>query len=523
MATFSENQSVAGHRSSAAAVIVLVFLATAGAVLVLISISTYGNGTGWDGAQYIRHARAFLGEGRMDILYWPPGYPFLLSVLSLVFATDPYTLSGPLNAITFGGIAVMTGLLLLRWTRLPLVAVGLCVLWLTIGSVALLDTAMQVYTEPLFVLSLLFFFLMADRYRTSGRNADLLLMALLAVIAIGLRYMGVAVLLAGIAVILVRDATWRTRLQSGMIFGAAAGIPLLLWLLHNLQKHASLYGERGISQYSVWENITSAQHWVYRWFVPGRVAEILEVLVPVVLLIGVVFAVMRMRKKRETLAASPLSIPLLFSVSYLAIVIAISSITAQDPLADRFLLPLQIPLAIVVVHLLNEGIRRIHPGHLRMLTVAATCIYAAVWIGHQLLRNAEKTMDRMENGAGGNAHVLIRESKLIAWLLRNDSLITESTYSNAPDVLYMEFGTWVRMFPQRVHYRSETESISAAGFAQMWKGVKDATVIWFDPYHRSFLYSVDDLARVAHVQPIKEFPDGSVYRVMARTLEGEEY
>ena len=140
--------------------VALVVTSLLGIGLVLVATSRYGVGLSPDSAYYIFAARSLLsGKGYLDFdgtLYtnWPPLFPTLLAGLGLV-GIEPLDGARLLNAVTFGLIVLASGKLFIRCIRSKAFAVlGILSVLL---SFQLLKVSVMAWSEPVFILLVLFF------------------------------------------------------------------------------------------------------------------------------------------------------------------------------------------------------------------------------------------------------------------------------------------------------------------------------------------------------------------------------
>ncbi len=157
--------------------LLVVVLAVSGGVLVYTQVFPYGAHLNTDSFSYLSAARSLLsgegylifgGSGRTDL--WPPIYPALLALASLVSGMDPLAVIDPFNAIIFG----LTVLVLGRWLSWRLehrpLMVWACLAALFIGPVFWIATHAR--SESLFILFTTLALSSADRFlKISGGGA----------------------------------------------------------------------------------------------------------------------------------------------------------------------------------------------------------------------------------------------------------------------------------------------------------------------------------------------------------------
>jgi len=230
--------------------IFLAALAITGSLMVWLATSTYGPGLSTDGARYLSTAESIAaGRGVIDyfgqpLVNWPPLYPLVLAGLHLLSGLDVFVLAQIINILAFGGIIYLGGLLFQRslpgnWTF----AVAASLVLAT--SLPLVEVSANAAADPLFLVVVLLFALVAQDFLRARSPRTWWLLAALAVAGCFLRYAGLALVITGALMVLW---AWRQELRRGLLeaaaFGLAAGAPIAAWaLLFNLPHGGTLLGE----------------------------------------------------------------------------------------------------------------------------------------------------------------------------------------------------------------------------------------------------------------------------------------
>ncbi len=217
----------------------LIAVAVLGGGLVLARGATDGVRLLPDSIDYIAAARNLVaGEGLGDLPdgrpydLWPPLYPVLLAAGGFSVA-DPHDVAGPLNAIAFGLIVFVAGCWLRTRIRSRFLFVWGCLaLALALPLTSIASWAMS---EPLFILFALLALIRAEACLRDGGRSSLAWAVVFTALACLTRYMGVAVLVAVAALLLLqRERTPGERLKRAALYAIPAFIPLGLWLARNV-------------------------------------------------------------------------------------------------------------------------------------------------------------------------------------------------------------------------------------------------------------------------------------------------
>ena len=147
----------------------LLILSASGIALVALATSNYGVGLSPDSVVYVSVARN-IADGNGFVLFngtqfvsQPPLYPILLALLNTVQGFDPLKSIPVLNAIMYGGIIYMSGLMIERKVTYIHTMRVLGTLFILI-SIPLFQVAVMAWTEVLFILCITFFIAGAESY-----------------------------------------------------------------------------------------------------------------------------------------------------------------------------------------------------------------------------------------------------------------------------------------------------------------------------------------------------------------------
>jgi 4-amino-4-deoxy-L-arabinose transferase-like glycosyltransferase len=369
-------------------------------------------------------------------------------------------------------------------------------------------------SEPLFIALGFASVLLLAAQLARPRRAALLGAAVLAGLAFLTRYLGGALVLAGIVVLLLpADRSWRRRGADGAVFGAVATLPMAIWLLRNSAVSGSAAG-RSLAFHPVEaDHVTLALQTMAGWVPIQGGWNSLPWLAALGLLV-----VLALRTPREAQAhrwrsdsLSPLPrVLLVFLLVYLAsLLVSISFFDAGTQPAWRILAPVFV--AGLVVTLCGAlRLLRTRPSAalailLGVLTLAVAGSYTrttAAWVG---VRSRE----------GGEGYGLRRwqESELMARVkaLPEDVEI----YTNAADAVYILAGRFPAKVPARTiadtrrpnpNYR---ERLEAMGIAMR---ERHALVVWFDWISwRWYLPSMTQLARQLPIRRIAKLAEGEIW------------
>jgi len=460
-----------------------------------------------DSVFYVGTARNLLGgagfrspAGLQPLGHFPPLFTVVIAAVGRL-GLDPLDAARVVNIAVVGAIVVLVGVVLRSLTgSVPAALVGAT---LTAAAVDVLTLSAAALSEPLFVLLALAGLVALGHYLDRRRPVVLVAASALVALAVLTRYVGVALIVAGAAMLLWRGSEGRFHgAGDATLFGAIALSPSLAWLAW-----AGLVDGTGGRALVVHvfggEYLAQAPRPLGRWLAPWPGPPI----GPVVALVVVVAAVVFVRRHPSRPSATSALPPLLavFAVVYLAVLVANRVlIDATGRLDARFLMPLH-PIAILlvvpVVHRLRaERVVAIAAGALVVAQVAGGLAWAAGGFTDDSVRRRGYTARAW------------RESPVVARVSLVDP--TEPVYSNGFDAVFFLTGRVVHPIPAETDYLTgrpnprfdeEVAAMRASG----------GLLVYFDAVtaRRSFLPSRAELERALPLEAVASDAVGTVYRL----------
>jgi hypothetical protein len=257
----------------------LILTAILGAVFVLLS-TRYGAGLAGDSWDYIAAARnlirgiGFIGYNNGDtFVLWPPLYPALLAIIGVIFRTDPFLIAGVVNALIFGLIVYIGGLLTFRHlSSFPVFAfVGTLTL---LFSIPLFAVSLMAWAEPVFILFVILSLIFAESYLAKNDITSLILLSSSIALSCLTRYIGVSLILWGAVIIIIfRQDGLKVRIRHLSIFILISSLPLWIWLIRNYAITSTLFGPRVPSVSTLPQSLYLTSHTLLTWYVPARFAK----------------------------------------------------------------------------------------------------------------------------------------------------------------------------------------------------------------------------------------------------------
>jgi len=483
--------------------VVVVAPALAG-VTALLLVNRLGPYTSPDSVFYVGTARNLL-EGRgmvsppgtQELSNFPPLLPLLLAGISRLTGVDPLDVLAWLNPLVFGTTVALTAAVVLRRTG-STPAAGVAALLVLTGR-GLLAVHGSALSEPLFILLAVAGMVALARFVDGSDHRGFWAASTLVAAAFLTRYVGVAVVLAGV-VLLLRAR----RRREAAAFAVVTVAPVAVWLAWagtstgHLAVH--VFGLDYLTR-----GVVSLSDWVVPTFLPAPVR------VATALLVVAAAAVVLRRAPSPGVDALTFVLAS-FAGLYLALLLADRAfVDASARLDRRFLAPLHVVVVILLAPLVHRaweaGLRR------RRAVVAGTAVLvalqvvqAAAWVAGGL------TDDGVARR--GYAAAAWSRSPVIDRIRRLPSGVP--VFSNGADALFLLTGRETATIPAEIDYRTgrsneDYEEELADLRAALASG---GVLVHFDAItaRRSFHPSAEELERRLGLQVVERDEVATVYR-----------
>jgi hypothetical protein len=374
--------------------------------MVLIGTSRFGPGLSPDSVGYIAAARSILaGHGVRDLddqplVVQPPLYPAALSLVAAVTRQDIALLIPWMNALLLTVTIVLSGWLLNSLgsgTTLTLIG-ALFVL----VSKPVFEVSLMAWSEPLFILLTVLWLCLGMQVSEPPGWKQWILFAFVAAAASLTRYLGIASSSPGGLLALMLPATWPRRWSRFVAYGLRSEPPSCRVDPSERPRWRIATGER-LPPTSAAENLAIAASRLSSWYVPPGVAALFAVSLVLCVVIVVTVGAWRAGLRQTRFRIVPL-----FLCSYLALLIAASSTRAVDPIDNRLLAPLYIPLTLYLLYMGSAWFFSCNRSQ-RWLLVATT----TAWLIYSVQSQSRVVRHRAHTGAGGYSSQPWHESALL--------------------------------------------------------------------------------------------------------------
>lgn len=487
-------------------------LGLAGTLLVLF-VDNFGAGLTPDSAGYISAARSLASGNGLRwfngelVTWWPPLYPAVLALASLLTGTDPLACAPVLNAVVFGLIIYAAGRMLsyhIRSSPNVVYAGTVAVL----ASIPVFTVCTMVWSEPLFLLFALYHLLSLGFYVDRPGRLSFTTLVLSTAAACLTRYIGVTLLLSGaLSILLLCRADLKKRLVYMIAFGCASALPLLLWLVHNYVMVHTLTGPRILAKAHAAQVLGRALYHIDAWILPARLLAYTPSVPVLITLWGLVILAVGFVWYHATWRATRSIMPIaLFTIVYFAFLITSATHVAFDPIDDRLLSPIYIPLFVITIATITEGAHLLEDHIPKRTLHTGLAAILCLWLLIPIMGIASHTQRQVASGRRGYSSNDWRQSETIRYVREHLSPYRCLIYSNDPYALYLHTGLQVHIAPE---HRDLIDGRTR------WPPLTPVCLVWFG--QRSATHHLaDPLQQIPGLSPAAIFSDGAIYLIAPR-------
>lgn len=508
----------------------LIAAAIVGFILVLICTSKYGPGVTHDSVAYI-YAADSLSHGNgyeyfgyvSPFIQWPPLFPTLLAGTDLL-GINAVDASRFINALGFAAIIFLCGKWFFERLKNPLVALlgTLAVLF----APPLLSMSINVWTETLFVLFFVAFLITFDKYIRTDRKRWLVWASVFTALACLERYMGVTIVAIACLALLLQKKSFKTRVINIFTFGLISCVPTLIWVIRNYIESSTLVGVRPPALVTLAHNIKLTAKTLASWVLPynnlgdvlpsagQKLVLVLSILTVVAIAVLIVVAVCFVFKKngrdgliKSTINKRTILVLTGFIIIYTIYMIISATKVAFDPIGDRYMIPVYIPLILLAILLIDNAISIFKSIGTRKLIPVAMVLLTAVWLLYPALRTAEVVKMTTEYGTGGYASTEWKNNNLIKYL--RGSAPDGAVFTNDAAAVNTAGGIDAKYTPRK----NGPEIYGVEKFKKLVESSKTSYLVWFSTVENDSIYGPEDIGKLYKVEKITSMEEGSVYKI----------
>ena len=424
----------------------IILIGIYGVVLLFMCTAENGLGLSPDSTRYISGAHSFASGGAIKtiggapFILWPPLYPSVLGIFKVV-GFDVLFIARIINLILYGLLIYLTGMLL--YHSLSEKWLSLCGAIIVSVSFPLMKVFVMLWTEPLFSflsMAAAWFFFKLIRH---GDQKYWVILAIVCALLPLQRYIGVSIVIAIIALLLVfLGDPFIKRLKKVILFAGIAFAPLFIWLLRNYLIYGSLTGERNPSSISLIDNLAKMAKIILWWFFSNELLLIerllyLSVIAMFVIGIYVLYIFTEREGGLSRFLCEAICIAIL--IIYIFTQLSASTLVAMDPMNDRFLSPM---FAFAIVILLLSMDKLIVALKKRKSFHNVLYVIVLMFLFWPFVHNASRIYGQVLKpsvtyGNGTFTNKFWSSVEITGWLKVNRDKLDRRIFSNAPHAVYV--------------------------------------------------------------------------------------
>jgi hypothetical protein len=478
----------------------------AGFIVIYLLTKHGGIGVSPDSVVYTSVARNIYANGhleaynQMPLVDFPVFYPVFLSAVVGLTGKDPVVMGAGLNGVLFGLLIFFCGVVMrksgasrmAKWAFLSALVI----------SPALLDIYTMLWSETLFILLTVVFFMLCQGYFTKPTIKAVLFMAVCAGVSCITRYAGITLIGAGgLLLFFNRAQPWKKRFGHSLLFGFVSIAFLLANLLRNAQITGTLTGsrEKGITPFT--QNLYYYGTVLYDWLPFLKEHYTLATAIAGFTLLTALVVFIRRVLTRWNYGSYP-TITLAFFLVYVLFIVVSATLSRYEQINNRLLAPAFIPLLFVVVYQLYVLSKR-YSNYQKAYTTIPLLLLFIAFMASQWQQTRQLYHEANIYGIPGYTEDSWRNTALPGYLKKNPHFLTPGVpiYSNAHEASYFVDSLSANSLPHTVD-PEDMESFFA-----------DSThyLIWYTNVLDEDLVSLDSIAAAKHITPIYQDPVETIY------------
>lgn len=452
---------------------------------------------------------------------WPPLYPILIGLVHLLTGLNPFVSATMLQILAYATISVCLSILFLRIFPENLLLMLAANALSDIGAVMLMSFDI-VGSDYLHLALVMLFILLAGYYMETRSPRMLVGMSVVGMLSMLQRYLGVAVIATGAALMFFAGGSLRRRIGRSFLMGVSA-LPAGLWLL------ITSGFSQGRAPVGLWGNFEWFSKSILEWFFPpALVEENLGISITCLWIFVLSMFILLLVVGHRGSAMDPFSTALfVYGVFYLLFLFGSASITYFNKLAGRFLLPLYVPF-MTLFFLSIESLWRLagttvlSRWRLFISTgLSGALILTAGGLSRVTLPLVLESHNKGVPGENAFNNAAWHENDALQYWLAHQPPGDYSLFSNYPDGI--AFYTWhaCKSSPEQFSGPYGTEEFPIAGYkSELFSSGRNAYLIWIKPNAYDFYYEPQDLVSIARIQTLFQSRDGGVYRLVPKPDDG---
>jgi hypothetical protein len=484
-------------------------LASAVGFIIIILFTRYGGiGISPDSIAYTSAARNFIsGNGFTEfsgapLVAFPLFYPFFLGLVMFVTQHDIILVAPFLNALMFAILIFLSGTIIehfkykTKWyKRILLVIISI--------SPSLIEIYSMLWSETLFIILILVFFLLFHRYLLKHNTLSLVLAATVAAIAFDTRYAGITLVGSGVLLIFFdKNLKWIKKIAHILLFGSIGVSLVILNLIRNIFENGLATGMRQESITTLSQNIGYYSSVLSDWLrLPILDKFFIQVFAVIIMLLFLLFFIRNINHWKSYYTYENIAVS--FFIVYVLFIVLSSTFSRYETINNRLLAPAFLPLLWISTCQIPKWKNQMPHRRLKWVFLAFFLGIATVLIGSYFAINQDNLSYMNETGIPGYNEDTWKKSQLVNYLQTHKELFEDDSiiYSNHCQAVYFLTGHSVITLPERV-YKNDVDE---------FKRTENSLLIWFNLDYNPDLLNLKEIRNYKRMKRIKSFSDGAIF------------
>ena len=436
----------------------------------------------------------------MQLILFPVFYPTFLGSVMFITHTDAFLLGPVLNGVLFGLVIFLSGAIMEHFTFRSKWYKWIILLVIAF-SPAMHDIFSMLWSETLFAVWVLLFFIVQKKYFAAHRISTLLWLAVIAALTCITRYAGVTlVATGGLLLLLDKQLPWKKKWLHIILFGAVGISLLTINLVVNARVTGMLTGMRQKSLTPLNKNIEYFGNVLCDWFTFLVNHYTFAFWIGLLLLI-VFILVFLYRAFTFSQYYTYENISLAFFLVYGLFIIISSTLSRYEQINNRLLSPIYIPFLFTISYAIPRRIAQ--AGKTKWLQLTVAIVVAVLFLYNQLATDQLTYKNVSEGGIGGYTEDTWTQSPTVQFLQAHKEILSndKTVYSNASHALYFLTGTGTETLPERVHDLEVKNFYTEDNFY----------IVWFNYEDNVDLLNLPEIGAKMKMDTIHTFPDGAIF------------
>ena len=465
-----------------------------------------GIGVSPDSVTYISATRhlvqgnGFLSFENLPVVDFPFGYPFFLTIISLITHLDPLQFGPVLNGLLFGAVLYTCGGIMngfdkpSSWYKRVLLV---CILF----SPALQEVYSLLWSETIFILLTLFYIISISKYLKHLTLGWLFLSILICSIACLTRYAGVFLIMTGTYLIFFNNSSsWSTRIFHCLIFAGLSFSLLLINIIRNMEVTGFATGMRLKNTTSILKIMEYFGAVFCDWLMIKRI-PVLAFLLTISVLAYFIFSMIYSKKKIKSGTEFEYVISLT-GLMYCIFMAMSSTLTRYELFTNRLLSPMFIPLLWSLSWWIPGFISK-KSHKMKWIWGFSFFTIVVLFLRIEYLTDYEYYDGVKDAGVPGYTEDPFVQSEIVQFIEKNKKIFESplSIYSNAGDAMYFITELPVRQLP----------GISFPSQVQQYYRSKNNYLVWFQDLDNPDMPALDSILKYKDMTLLKQLSDGAVY------------